>query len=183
MISRLKGKIIYTAIDYLIIDVKDVGYKVNTSKVQSKNGELFKIWTYEHTGSDNQRSLYGFATREELLLFESLLKVQGIGPKIAQKITESDSPSSIQKAILEKDITYFTRVKGLGKKGAQKILLELQNELIDLHQTNSKELETAKQALTSLGFTPKEITNALNKVSIKNLSDETAIEKLLQHLG
>ncbi len=184
MIAHLKGKLILREKGFLVIEVNNLGYQVYTTKFNTFNlGDDLSLWTFYYVGSDNQPALYGFETREAYLLFREFLKVQGVGPKIALKIVESAPSELIQKAILEKDVTFFTQVKGLGKKGAQKIILELQNVLIETNQISSPKQTTVHEALLSLGFSQVEINRALKQVSIDNLSESAAIEKLLQFLG
>ncbi len=186
MIAHLKGNLIFRSSDFLIIEVAQIGYQVYTTKFTHLNiGDPISLWTYYHVGSDNQPRLYGFETREAYLLFQEFLKVQGVGPKIALKIVESASPETIQTAILNKDLTFFTQIKGLGKKGAQKIILELQNVLVETapESTSSSTQSTVRSALISLGFSTSEIQQALNQVDISQLSESAALEKLLQFLG
>ena len=184
MIAHLKGKLLLREKDFVVIEVNNLGYQVYTTKFNTFNlGDDLSLWTFYYVGSDNQPALYGFETREAYLLFREFLKVQGVGPKIALKIVESAPSELIQKAILEKDITFFTQVKGLGKKGAQKIILELQNVLIETNKTPSSHQTTIREALLSLGFSQLEINQALKQVPTDQLSETEAIEKLLQFLG
>ena len=184
MIAHLRGNLLLQATDFIIVEVNQVGYKVYTTKFNHLNqGDPISLWTFYYVGSDNQPALYGFETQEAYLLFQQFLKVQGVGPKIALKIVESDSPENIQQAILNQDLDFFTRVKGLGKKGAQKIILELKNVLVETNSASSSQSSTIVQALASLGFSRSEINSALQEVNLDNLSDSEAIEKVLQYLG
>lgn len=183
MITSLSGKIIERYSDYIVLDVNGIGYKVYTTKLQTHINKEVNLKTHLHVGTDYQPSLYGFQTNKELNIFNELLAVQGIGPKIAQKIVEADAPDNLEKAILEGNINYLTKIKGLGKKGAQKIILELKNTLVEENSYMSDQETTITEALQSLGFNNKEIRESLEKIDISSLSEVDAIERILQQLG
>lgn len=183
MITQLTGILIETSNDHIVIKVGGIGYKVFSGhSLAHKVNDSLTIYTHYHVGSDNQPSLYGFSDSDALLIFEKLIKISGIGPKIGLKIVDSDSTAIVKQAILDGDYAFFTKVKGLGKKGSQKIILELKNTLVD-----TESLEAGNQfifeALSTLKFTKTEIERALSKVDVSNLSPEIAIEKLLKEMG
>lgn len=183
MIAYLEGKVLYKTNDYLILSVNGVGYKINTKTEKIKVNQKEEFFIYHYTDSNNQEALYGFRKPEALRLFEEFLKAPGIGPRTTQRIIESDKLSNIREAILNENITFFTRVKGVGKKSAQKIILELKNSLADLEGKKSEKQSSINEALQSLGFSKKEIARALNKVKVDKFTEEKALEKLLQELG
>src|SRR4051794_33557071 len=128
MIGTLKGVIEYRQDPYLIIDVHGVGYKVYVpnsvlAKI-SHTGEEIKVFTYTHV-RDDALELFGFATAEDLRLFEYLISVSGVGCKTAVGIFSMGNRSDIIKAISGNDVGFFTSVPRLGKKNAQKIIIEL----------------------------------------------------------
>lgn len=183
MITRITGKIVEIAPECITLDVNGIGYKVYTTKSSNLSpNQALTIYTHYHVSSDNQPSLYGFRQSDALSIFQKLIKISGIGPKIALKIIESDTITNLKNAIIENNINFFTNVKGLGKKGAQKIILELKNVLVE-PENISLQSSFAHDALESLGFTNKEINKAISSINITDLSDEEAIEKLLKFLG
>jgi len=183
MIGYLEGIILAYSENGIILLVNSVGYDILGVKLQSHRiGESLALYTHLAVTSDNQPTLIGFASLEARSLFRQLLKVPGIGPKTALAVIESSPLDNIKQAILEGDLTFFTRVKGLGKKAAQKILLELKNLLIDeplTHKTHSHIYE----ALTSLKFSHSEITEAISRHDLSGLSETESIKIVLKSLG
>lgn len=190
MIGILKGTIEYREDPCLIIDVNGVGYRVLVpSGVLSKingTGESIKLYTHTHVRED-LLELYGFVEPQDLRLFKYLISVSGIGCKTALAVYSVGSRQEIIQAILASDTTFFTGVPRLGKKNAQKIIIELKNKLggegdIDLSQDGGEAREVVA-ALKNFGFTPLESRNALK--ALKGAGD-TVGEKVrlaLKYLG
>jgi len=190
MIGILKGIIEYREDPYLIIDVNGVGYRVLVSaSVLSKingTGENIKLYTHTHVRED-LLELYGFKEPQDLKLFQYLISVSGIGCKTALAIYSVGSRQEIIQAIVGNDVAFFTSVPRLGKKNAQKIIIELKNKLggvgdIDLSQDGAETQEVVA-ALKTFGFTPLEARNALKSL---NGAGDTVSEKVrlaLKYLG
>ncbi|MBI5126313.1 MAG: Holliday junction branch migration protein RuvA [Candidatus Taylorbacteria bacterium] len=172
MIGSLTGTVIYHDLKYIILNVGGVGYKVyGTPDVllktsESKNTEI-TLWTYLVV-RDTALDLYGFTTRNELSFFELLITVSGIGPKTALGILSVASIDMIQSAIHQNDTSLLTKVSGIGKKNAEKIVLELKDKVDDIgHENNAEARSTDNdtiEALKSLGYSPAEIRDALKKI-------------------
>lgn len=190
MIGILKGIIEYREDPYLIIDVNGVGYRVLVSaSVLSKingTGENIKLYTHTHVRED-LLELYGFKEPQDLKLFQYLISVSGIGCKTALAIYSVGSRQEIIQAIVGNDVAFFTSVPRLGKKNAQKIIIELKNKLggvgdIDLSQDGAESQEVVA-ALKTFGFTPLEARSALKSL---NGAGDTVSEKVrlaLKYLG
>lgn len=183
MIGYLEGTVQAITKEGLILCVGSVGYDILSSRFRSSRvGEQLAIYTHLSVSSDNQPVLIGFNSLESRALFRQLLKVPGVGPKTALLVIDSATLSDINEAILEGDITFFTRVKGLGKKAAQKIILELKNTLVELEQSDEAHRDIY-EALTSLRFSRSEISAAIKEHDLSNLKSEEAIRLVLQSLG
>lgn len=197
MFAYINGKIADKANNYVVIDVGGVGYKIfmSTSAIEKlpEIGEMQKVHTYYYVRED-LISLYGFLTNEELRMFELLLSVSGIGAKSAIQILSSITPSSFALAVISNDISKIVKIPGVGKKTAERMILELKDKLKTeeaiektqevkeaIHE-DEKELE-AISALQVLGYTRKEIEKALEKVNTESLSVEEIIRKGLAFLA
>ena len=132
MFAYIKGRIEYKQADYMIIEASGIGYKVFTSlnTIQSSGavGDEIKAYTYLHVREDNI-NLYGFLTPDELKMFELLISVTGVGPKAAVSLMSYMPPSRFILAVITDDVKAMTRAPGIGKKTAQRIILELKDKL------------------------------------------------------
>ena len=191
MIRLLKGSLEFVDTTHIIVDVHGVGYSVYASHdVLSKLpaiGEEMKVFTYTHVREDILE-LYGFATMEDLKLFESFLGVSGIGPKTAIGIFAAGSRQQIMQAIQSSDVAFFSRVPRLGKKNAQKLILELKGKLpvLDSLSTNGSAIPADDEvviALKSFGFSSPEISDALSKFEPDSMSVSEKVRKALKYLG
>lgn len=190
MIASLSGIVELRDDPYIIVSVNGVGYRVLASQGVLKTlngvGDTVKIFTYTHVREDILE-LYGFLTQSDLKLFELLLSVSGVGPKTAVSIFAIGTSSEIQEAITTGNVEYFSPVPRLGRKNAQKIIIELKNKLgskIDL-DLSGQELEDNKDVLAALktfGFSTKEAMDALKSIE-KGISTEDKIRKALKSLG
>jgi Holliday junction DNA helicase RuvA len=186
MIGHLKGKVISQDIKSLILDVNGVGYKVftNTALLSSAKGQPLELWTYMAV-RENALDLYGFATQEELAFFELLLTVSGIGPKSAMGILSAATLANLRHAIASGDTSHLTKVSGVGKKNAEKIVVELKDKLdgfeIEVTIGMSADVD-ALEALKSLGYGEREAREALKKVTeAKDTGDK--VKKALKLLS
>lgn len=190
MIGSIRGKIILKDGLHLIVETSGVGYRVLVSeKVWSKlkiNDETF-LFIYSHI-RDDAFDLFGFAEISDLKLFENLIGVSGVGPKTAMSIFSSLTREEIINGVLKGDVDIFAGIPRLGKKNAQKIIIELKskfkdNSSFDLTGADSSENEEVLAALKSFGFSHKEITDALKNVDSKAETSEEKIKLALKYLG
>lgn len=171
MIGSINGKIILKTDKFMIVEAAGVGYKVNVSlDVLSKAGKLgeqIMLWVHTHVRED-AFDLYGFLNREELEFFEMLLNVSGIGPRSALAILGIASIETLRKAIGTGDISYLTKISGIGKKTAEKIVIELRDKVGEEKSGTSLQGELdALEALKSLGYSQNEAREALKKLHLK----------------
>lgn len=167
MIGHLTGKIIYTDIKSVILDVSGVGYKIhtNTAVLEKNIDKDVDFWTYlvvRETALD----LYGFQTKEELSFFELLISVSGIGPKGALGILSIASLHNLKHAISTGDTSHLVKVSGVGKKNAEKIVIELKDKIENIGGEGvylSGDMD-ALEALKALGYNEREAREALKKV-------------------
>lgn len=177
MISYLRGKIEYQATNWIILDVSGVGYKVfssNTQHVTCNIGENGEFWIHHHIREDRQ-DLYGFKSIEELEMFELLLSVNGVGPKMAMVILSRTSLEKLKEAVSKGDISLLTAISRLGKKLASKIIIELKNKLApksDMILT--EESQELVEALESLGYKKSEVQEFISKIpnDLKTIQDK-----------
>lgn len=169
MIAKLKGKISFLHDNYAVVDVNGVGYKVQvTSHTLGKIAADNEVELFTHTYvREDMLALFGFPDFEELEMFELLISVSGIGPKAALGILSIADPKMIRTAVLNEDLSILTRVSGIGKKIAQRVILELKNKVSDL-PTHQKEKISADseafEALASLGYSVSECREMLKEV-------------------
>lgn len=168
MIGSIKGKVILKTEKYLIAETSGVGYKISVSAdVLSKTKTVEEVFFFIHTHvREDSFDLYGFPDRKELEIFEMLINVSGIGPKGALAILGIASIETLKKAISTGDITYLTKISGIGRKTAEKIVIELRDKMGEDRQGASLQGELdALEALKSLGYSQNEAREALKKVS------------------
>jgi len=165
VIARLRGRIAGRAGQGHVVDVNGVGYLVNTTpSVQRLGGGEITIEIHTVVREDTL-ALYGFATAEERELFELLLGVSGVGPKVALAIVSGSTPAELRRAIARDDVKRFQAIPGIGLKTAQRVVLELKEKLpfVDTGPPESGEL-TARDALVELGWSLLDAERALADV-------------------
>lgn len=188
MIGSLQGKIDFFGKNFLVINVGGVGYKIFVSSDvfektrQSKEAVKFFISTQL---KENSLNLYGFLTIEDLKIFEQLLLVSGVGPKTALSIFDAGSSEEIKVAISDNDVSFFTAVSGIGKRGAQRIIVDLKEKITgleeaELHFKDLKEYEDVILALRSLGYPAREARQTLKEVLKTHKAKELKTEELLK---
>ena len=197
MFAYIKGSLEQKSNNYVVIDVGGIGYKIfmATKAIETLGeiGKVVKVHTHYYVREDNI-SLYGFNTNEELRMFELLLQVSGIGAKSAIAMLSEISPSSFALAVISDDISQLVKIPGIGKKTAARIVLELKDKLkteeaitkteeVKLSITNEEETSEAIAALQVLGYTKREIDKALENVDTKNLQLEEIIKQGLKNLA
>ena len=186
MIGSIKGKIILKTEKFILVEANGVGYKVNVSpeiltKTQKEEEEIF-LFIHTHVRED-ALDLYGFLDQKELEFFEMLLNVSGIGPRSALAILGITTIETLRKAINTGDTSYLTKISGIGRKTAEKIVIELRDKVGEELSGSSLQVELdALEALKSLGYSQTEAREALKKVSTE-LETNKKIREALKILG
>lgn len=190
MISYLEGKISEKNEKFFVINVNGVGYRIF-----SHGGVLEKVpTTGQNTGvfthlyvREDALDLYGFLDKDELEFFETLISVPGIGPKSALGILDVASVVNLKQAIVSEDETFFTKVSGVGKKTAQRLILELKNKLskkiAPIKGSDSAEMAEAMEALIGLGYKERDIRKILQEIPKDVKSVEAKVKTALKLLG
>ena len=169
MIGYLTGEIKAIRSGFVILSVGGVGYKVFATRemlAKCESGKDASLWTHLAV-RENALDLYGFGGEEELRLFELLLSVSGIGPKSALAILDIAAVETLRSAISAGNASYLTKVSGIGKKTAEKIVLELREKVGISSDGSARALtgdEEALEAMRSLGYSQSEAREALRKV-------------------
>ena len=199
MLAYIKGTLETKLTDYVVIDAGGLGYKVYMSTTGMEKlgniGDKVKVYTYYRVREDDI-SIFGFNTNEELRMFELLLSVSGVGAKTALTMIAVSDPSEFAIAVISDDISYLTRIPGIGAKSAQRIILELKDKIkkenaisqikdtkVKVAVVDNNKVEEAISALQVLGYNKKEIEKAFMKIDKKDLSTEELIKKGLSILG
>ena len=188
MIASISGKVIQLTKETVIIDINGLGIEVFVPKPllsETEAGDLLYLYTYMLVREDNI-SLYGFASLEEKQLFLQFLAVGGIGPKLSLSILSSLSIDNIRSAILSEKPDYFSRVPGVGKKTAQKIIIQMQGKLPDSDGLAIRSItdvdDAVVDALISLGYSVVEAQTALQTIPKDTPDDvETKLRVALQY--
>jgi holliday junction DNA helicase RuvA len=167
LIARLRGKPVASRPDGLVLDVGGVGYLVSPTQSAVRKAEAggeIELETYLHVREDVLQ-LYGFAEAGERELFEHLLSVNGVGPKVALAIVSGSAPDELRRAIALEDTARFEAIPGIGKKTAQRVVLELKEKLGDLAPAAVRKTHvTARDALVELGYSVAEAEQVLAEV-------------------
>ena len=197
MFAYVKGNLETKAENYVVIDVGGLGYKVfmpsSTIDKLGEVGQIVKVHTYYYVREDNI-SLYGFYSNDELRMFELLISVSGIGAKSANAMLSAIDPSLFALAIISNDVAKLTKIPGIGGKTAARIILELKDKLkteeavskdekISVYIKQDENIDEVISALKVLGYTAKEIENTLSKIDTNGLCIEDIIRKALSYLG
>jgi holliday junction DNA helicase RuvA len=192
MIAYVKGIVEEHGDDFVVLDNNGIGYfismPINEIEKVKKIGGMVKIFTYHYVRED-QVGLFGFLDNEGLNMFKMLINVSGVGPKAALSMLSSVSPSSMILAIISGDEKTLCKAQGVGKKLAQRIILELKDKFKNhdfMGQSSEGTIETndemeAVGALLALGYTRQEAVSALNRVD-RNNSLEEVIKQALKVL-
>ena len=206
MLAYIKGTLELKMTEYVVIDVGGLGYKIFMSNIGidklGEIGEQVKVYTYYRVREDDI-SIFGFNTNEELRMFELLLSVSGVGAKTALAMLAVCTPSEFVLAIISEDVNVLTSIPGIGPKSAKRIILELKDKIkkeqqiqeltsaskgnsSDKTQTsikvkqaieNDNKVQEAIAALQVLGYNKKEIEKAFAKIDKIELSTEDLIKK------
>ncbi len=206
MLAYIKGTLEMKMTEYVVIDVGGLGYKIFMSEVGIEKlgniGENVKVHTYYRVREDDI-SIYGFNTLEELKMFELLLGVSGVGAKTALAMLAVCEPSEFALAVIAEDVKTLTGIPGIGPKSAKRIILELKDKMKKEQQVeaiknqienkeptklqkaieNSDKIEEATAALQVLGYNKKEIDKTFEKAEIQDKTTEELIKIGLKLLG
>lgn len=185
MISYLKGKILKKTNRGLILDIGNIGYfifiaKTFLSKIKEKeNLEIFVHQQIREDASD----LYGFENFEELEFFKKLISIKGIGPKVSLEIMAIPQAKVID-AVLSENLSFLSKIPGIGKKTAQRLILELKGELASLENTSStvKLNDDIFSALTKLGYERRQINDTLKNLPDELIDEQEIISYFLRHV-
>jgi Holliday junction DNA helicase RuvA len=170
VIGFLVGRVAARAADGCFLDVNGVGYRLacstTTLAALPSEGDVCRLWTHVHVRED-VLALFGFATEAEQRVFEALLGVAGVGPKVALQVCSAFTPESFRRTLVTDDVDAISAVPGIGKKTAQRILLDLKEklELPDLAIVGGPPdtLSRARSALENLGYSAGEVRVALSE--------------------
>ena len=182
MFYYFNGEVTLLESNLAVIDCSGVGYACRTSSYTLSRlhvGERARLYTYCSIRED-AFDIYGFSTREELRNFELLLGVTGVGAKAALAILSSTTPDRFALAIFSQDEKALTAAPGVGKKLAQRILLELKDKLGDVPAASGSALALAQAALAELGYRPQEITAALHSFDPEGMKTEEIVRQCLR---
>ena len=192
MISHIKGVVEEKfGSNGLIVDVNGVGYEMMVPVLDFENvnlGEEKKYYTY-HQVRENAEELYGFSSLTAKKLFELLISVQGVGPKAGIAIMSLAEAEEVRNAIANGDVTFVSKASGVGKKSAERVIVDLKDKVgipsrygateVKVVGVNDSEVDEALDALMALGFTLKEATMVLSEVD-KNLAVEERVRLALK---
>ena len=191
MIGYLKGEVAAAYGDGCIIDVGGVGYRLACSGTTLSGlpatGETARLFTHLHVRED-VLALYGFVTEAERTMFEALIGVSGIGPKVALQLCSAFAPEGFKRALVTDDVDAICSVPGIGKKTAGRVILELKEKLdlpdLAVVGTRRDTLSQARSALENLGYSPGEVRAALGELQPKeDESVETVVRSALKVLA
>lgn len=188
MIGYLEGTIVLRNGPQIIVSVSGVGYSVLVPETLLRSfkriGETIKLYIHTHVREDTLE-LYGFLDPSDLELFERFIQVSGVGPKTALGIFSAGSRGELIDAIIRGDTAFFLTVPRLGKKNAQKLIIELRGKLGSIGEMDLSEGESGEiiSALQSFGFTNSEVRSALKAIQGKGLTTEEKIKLALKQLG
>ncbi len=169
MLAYLKGEILKKTAKGIILLTNDVGYFINTSQttIAKLEGKKTTEFFLHHQIKEDQNDLYGFEKYEDLQFFNQLISINGIGPKVALEMLNTDS-KELKKAIVNEDEAFICNMKGIGKKTAQRVILELKEKITDFSnnlgeyvKVDDKKHQESIDALTRLGYQRKAVLSAL----------------------
>jgi Holliday junction DNA helicase RuvA len=199
MLDYIKGYVEHIDEDYIVVECNDIGYKIITSLTTiadlQHHGEKVCVFT-EMVVREDSITLCGFSSKNELKMFKLLTSVSGVGTKVGMAILSSIAYTSLYTILISGDVDALTKANGVGKKTAQRIILELKDkvkkvmhisidhgeviqETLDMTHTN---FEDAKAALLSLGYSHNEINEGVSGIETSNLSTEDIIKLALKNL-
>lgn len=190
MIAHLKGKVVELKETSVVISAGGVGYRVFISpqvslSIEKAKEGLVSLFTHLFV-REHSMDLYGFIEQEEIDFFEMLITVSGVGPKSALAILSITDVIGLRRAIVSGDTAYLTKVSGIGKKNAQKIIIELEEKVGALGElepgAQSSDVDLL-EALTSLGYTTREARDTIKHIPVKYEGTTKRLKEALKQLG
>lgn len=193
MYAFFRGTVDDIQADKAVIEVNGIGYEINMPEselITLDIGDIVKIYTYLAVREDDMR-LFGFKTKGNLEFFKKLITVSGVGPKVALGIISNVDTETLGIAIATENVEALRSVPGIGPKMAQKIIFELKDKVlkeapdkakIKVKEVNNKNIEEATTALEVLGYTSKQIKEAMSNMNLENDTVETIIRKVLKEV-
>ncbi|HIE53341.1 MAG TPA: Holliday junction branch migration protein RuvA [Armatimonadetes bacterium] len=188
MIAQLNGKLSYVSEDIVVVDVGGVGYAVRVTPTIVSNlpkvGSPVRLYTYLQV-KDDGLTLYGFNSTQQRELFELLLSVSGVGPKVAQSIVSALPLNTLLNALLREDVVMLTQIPGVGAKLAQRLAMELSEKVgqlswhVEEREVGGVLVEEATEALLGLGYTPTEAKRAASG-AVRRLGAEATLEAVIR---
>jgi holliday junction DNA helicase RuvA len=199
MITQLRGIILEKHPPQLILDVNGIGYEIDaplsTFYHLPDTGKELTLFTH-FIVRDDAHQLYGFFSRDERSLFRTLLKVNGVGPRLALTILSSIDSSEFIRCIINNDTDSLTRIPGIGKKTAERLIIEMRDKVSSLNSGSTLPGESpntkaplrnqisqdAVSALIALGYKPQEASRAISKIDEPGLTSEEIIRRALREM-
>jgi len=190
MIGYVEGEIVATDDRGVIVLAQGIGWRVftaNSTGIVPSVGEKVHFWTHLAV-RDDALDLYGFSTQSDLRMFQALLSVSGIGPKSAASILSAAGVNTLLHAIAARDASYLVKTSGIGKKTAEKLILELRDKhaLLPERSDGTQELgpeHEALDALEALGYTARDVRELVQRIAKEEHSSEAIIRQALRELG
>lgn len=170
MIGYLEGEIKYSTVGKIILFCNGIGFTVHLpGNINLLQGSKAQLYIHTHLREDNL-SLFGFTTPEDLSLFETLIGVSGIGPKIGLAMFTSSTAPFIKEAISSSNLAFFTAIPGVGKKTAQRIILDLKSKISkgDVNMDNLAGNSELVDTLVGLGFQKSEVSQIISKIDFSS---------------
>ena len=181
MIGFVRGSVHAYGVDYVLIDVNGIGYRINFNHPDCLSiGKEMTIYTYQNVRED-EISLFGFLTLEEYDLFVKLISVKGLGPKIASNILGRATVESIIKAIEDGDVDFMKHMPGVGNKTASQIILDLKGKLVESNnEAIDNRFDEVIEALKQFGYRSQEIKSVLRALKNEKGSTDELVKKALK---
>ena len=193
MIARLTGRVLTLDQGTLVLDVNGVGYEIEVASSTANSVEIDKIVTLETLliVREDAQILFGFTELTDKKLFQLLIKINGVGPRLAIGIMSGLNEDELSLAIMEKDIKVLTSLPGVGKKTAERLVIELQDKIVFEKASGKKNKSKMSQELLSdlegtllnLGYKPQEVDFAIHRIKIESTDLEVLIKAALKELG
>jgi len=193
LIARLTGRVLTLDLNTLVLDVNGVGYEIEVSSFTANSFEVDNIVTLEThlIVREDAQILFGFKEASEKKLFQMLIKINGVGPRLAIGIMSGLGEDQFSLAIRDKDVKILTALPGVGKKTAERLIIELQDKMIFERATGEKNrskispdvLADLEGTLLNLGYKPQEVDLAVNRIKVESADLEVLIKAALKELG
>lgn len=188
MIGTISGLVQSKNPNTLIVDVGGLGYKVfvpTDTILEAKEGSKITLFTHLSV-KENALDLFGFSEKDTLHVFELLIGISGIGPRTALSILNVATPSMLRQAVASDDTSQLTRISGIGKKNAEKIVLELRDKLVTSSEDKRSDLQAdgdVAEALLSLGYSDRDIREVLKKLPKEEGTASARVKQALKILS